>query len=140
MAPSCEFVIPELARGAVAVRSDYNSASLRISGSQPPYQRLRHLPAAEGRFYSWEDDATARRVAFLGSDVRKQLFCRGARPWARTLRWLACPYRVIGVMETKEQDSSYDGQDVNKDLHPLRRHDPATSRSLRPGRPGRWTR
>ena len=113
LAPSCEFVIPELTRGAVAVRSDYNSASLRVSGSQPPYQRLRHLPAAEGRFYSWEDDAQARRVAFLGSDVRKQLFA-GRQALGQTITMGGLPYRVVGVMETKEQDSSYDGQDVNK--------------------------
>ena len=113
MTPSCEFVIPELTRSAVAVRSDFNSASIRVSGSQPPYQRLRHLPAAEGRFYSWEDDAEARRVAYLGSDVRKQLFA-GREAVGKNITLAGLPYRVVGVMETKEQDSSYDGQDVNK--------------------------
>ncbi|MGC4054552.1 MAG: ABC transporter permease [Paludibaculum sp.] len=111
--PSCEFVIPELTRGSVAVRSDYNSATLLISGSQPPYQRLRALAVDEGRFFSWEDDSQGRRVAFIGSDVRKQLF-KGRKALGETLTINGIPYQVIGVMKTKEQDSSYDGRDINK--------------------------
>ncbi|MBI5086537.1 MAG: ABC transporter permease [Acidobacteria bacterium] len=111
--PACEFIMPELTRGAVAVRSDYNAGSFLVSGSQPPYQKMRHLPAAEGRFFSWEDDHQGRRVAFLGSDVRKQLFSKRDAV-GRTITVSGIPYQVIGVMETKEQDSSYDGRDVNK--------------------------
>lgn len=111
--PSCESILPELTRGAVAVRSDYNAASLLVSGSQPPYQRLRYLPVAEGRFFTWADDAQARRVAFLGTEARKQLFA--ARPAVgQPITINGLPYLVIGVMEHKEQDSSYDGRDVNK--------------------------
>jgi putative ABC transport system permease protein len=29
------------------------------------------------------------------------------------------PYRIIGVMKEKDQDSSYDGQDVNKLFGPI---------------------
>ena len=32
------------------------------------------------------------------------------------------PYKVIGVMATKKQDSSYDGWDVNKIFIPFARH------------------
>ena len=111
--PSCEHILPELTRGNVAVRSAYNSALLLVSGSQPPYKDLRYLPIAEGRFFSWEDDRQARRVAFLGSDVRKQLFA-GREAVGQELSVAGVPYKVIGVMESKEQDSSYDGRDVNK--------------------------
>jgi putative ABC transport system permease protein len=116
--PSCEYVIPELTRGNVAVRSSYNSATLLISGSQPPYQQLRHLPAAEGRFFSWEDDRMGRRVAFIGSEARKQLFA-GRDAVGREIAIKGIPYQVIGVMETKEQDSSYDGEDVKKIFIPF---------------------
>ncbi len=116
--PSCEFVIPELTRGNVAVRSAYNSASLLVSGSQPPYQRLRHLPAAEGRFFSWHDENEGRRVAFIGSEVRKQLFA-GHTAVDQEISINGVPYRVIGVMQSKEQDSSYDGQDIKKIFIPF---------------------
>jgi len=116
--PSCEHVLPELTRGAVAVRSDFNAATLLVSGSLPPYQKLRHLPAAEGRFLSWEDEAQGRRVAFIGSDVRKQLFA-ARDAVGKTISLAGLPYQVIGVMESKEQDSSYDGRDVNKVFVPF---------------------
>ncbi|MBI4893427.1 MAG: ABC transporter permease, partial [Acidobacteria bacterium] len=112
-APSCEFVLPELGRGSVAVRSDFNSATLMITGSQPPFQRIRAIPVAEGRFFSWEDDAQGRRVAFLGSDVRKQLFAERDAV-GKTISISGMPYQVIGVMQSKEQDSSYDGRDITK--------------------------
>jgi len=117
-APSCEYILPELTRGAVEVRSDYNAGSILVSGSQPPYQRLRALDVAEGRFFSWEDEAQGRRVAFLGADVRKQLFA--SRPaLGETISIAGFPYLVIGVMEHKDQDSSYDGRDVNKIFIPF---------------------
>ncbi len=116
--PSCEYVIPELTRGDIPVRSAFNSATLLISGSQPPYQTMRHLPAAEGRFFSWEDDTEGRRVAFIGSDVRRQLFA-GREAVGQEISINGVPYQVIGVMETKDQDSSYDGQDVKKVFIPF---------------------
>jgi putative ABC transport system permease protein len=112
-APSCEVVAPELTRGNVNARSDYNSGNFLVSGSLPAYQRLRYLPAAEGRYHGDEDERQARRVAFLGSDVRKQLFA-GRKALGETVYLKGLPYQVIGVMESKEQDSSYDGRDVNK--------------------------
>jgi len=116
--PSCEYILPELTRGAVAIRSDYNSASLLVSGSHPPYQQLRHLPAAEGRFFSWQDERDARRVAFLGSEARRQLFA-AREAVGQEISVAGRPYLVIGVMEDKEQDSSYDGRDVNKIFIPF---------------------
>lgn len=116
--PSCEYILPELTRGAVAIRSDYNSASLLVSGSQPPYQQLRHLPEAEGRFFSWEDEMQARRVAFLGFEARRQLFA-AREALGQQISINGRPYLVIGVMEDKEQDSSYDGRDVNKVFIPF---------------------
>ncbi len=112
-APSCEVIAPELTRGNISARSDYNSGSFLVSGSLPAYQRLRYLPAAEGRYHSNEDESQARRVAFLGSEVRKQLFA-GRKALGETVYLKGLPYQVIGVMESKEQDSSYDGRDVNK--------------------------
>jgi len=116
--PACRHVLPELGEGAVPVRSRFNNASLRVTGSLPPFAEIRNIPVAEGRFYNTADVDQARRVAFLGSDVKKQLF--GDRDaLGRTVRIRSIPYTVIGVMESKEQDSSYDGQDVFKVFIPV---------------------
>jgi putative ABC transport system permease protein len=110
--PDCRYVLPELGNN-VRIHSNFNAATLLVTGSHPPFAEVRSLNVGEGRFYNWEDVREARRVAFLGSDARKQLF--GSRPVVGETVYLnEIPYQVIGVMQTKKQDSSYDGADVNK--------------------------
>ena len=112
-APSCRYVLPELERDNSPLRSLYNSASLIVTGSLPPFAEIRSIGVVEGRFYNWDDVTQARRVAFLGSDAKKQLFA--TRPAIGETLYIAdIPFTIIGVMQRKEQDSSYDGFDVNK--------------------------
>ncbi len=115
--PDCRYVLPELGNNA-RIHSNFNAATLLVTGSYPPFAVVRSLPIAEGRFYNWADVREARRVAFLGSDARKQLF--GSRPVLGENVYLNdIPYKVIGVMLNKEQDSSYDGRDINKIFVPF---------------------
>lgn len=110
--PSCRYVLPELGQ-TEPVRSLYNNASPSVNGSLPPFAEIRSISVAEGRFYNWEDEAQANRVAFLGSNVKKQLF--GTRSAVgQEVSILGLPYAVIGVMQSKDQNSSYDGWDVDK--------------------------
>jgi putative ABC transport system permease protein len=115
--PDCAYVLPELGNTA-AIRSPHNNANLLVTGSWPPFAELRSIRLGQGRFYSWEDDAQGRHVAFLGSDAKKQLFgtrdALGATIWIKDI-----PYSVIGVMREKNQNSSYDGQDVQKVFIPF---------------------
>ncbi len=116
-APACRNVLPELGTTA-PVRSLYNSGSLSVEGSLPPFAEIRTIPVAEGRFYNWNDQAQGHRVAVLGSDVKKQLFA--TRPaLGETIHVGQFPYTVIGVMKSKDQDSSYDGFDVTKVFIPF---------------------
>jgi putative ABC transport system permease protein len=116
-APSCQEVLPELGT-SVSVRSSYNNGTLIVTGSLPPFAEIRSLPAAEGRFYNWDDEAEGRRVAFLGSDARKQLFATH-EALGQSIRIGQFPYTVIGILKAKDQDSSYDGFDVSKVFVPF---------------------
>jgi len=117
--PACRYVLPELGNSA-GVRSRFNSGNLLITGSLPPFQEIRSIYIGEGRFYNWEDEREARAVAVLGSEVTKQLF--GTREaLGETVHIGGVPYQVIGVMRFKEQDSSYDGRDINKIFIPFSR-------------------
>ena len=115
--PSCRYVIPELGNTR-SVRSLYNSGSLTVVGSLPPFADIRTIPIAEGRFYNWDDHAAGRRVAVLGSDAKKQLFA-SREAVGETIDITGLPYTVIGVMKPKDQDSSYDGADVQKIFIPF---------------------
>lgn len=117
-APACRYVMPELGQGGTAIRSAHNSAALLVTGSLPEFAWVRSLGIAEGRYPNDEDEQEGRRVAFLGSDARKQLF--GSRPvLGETIRIGDFPYTVVGAMRPKEQDSSYDGQDIQKVFVPF---------------------
>lgn len=111
--PSCEYVMPELRRSSVNVRSQYNSATLEVTASLPTFSYIRSISVGQGRFYNWNDENKAHRVAFLGSDVAKQLFA-SRQAVGRTVFLNDIPYTVIGVMEHKEQNNSYDGMDITK--------------------------
>ncbi len=117
-ATSCLYVLPELGQDNVSVRSAYNSGSLLVTGSLPGFEDLRTIPVGEGRFYNSADQNEARRVAFLGSDAKKQLFA-DRNAIGETVHLGRYPYKVIGVMQKKEQDSSYDGRDISKVFVPF---------------------
>jgi putative ABC transport system permease protein len=115
--PACKYVMPELGNDA-QVRSLFNSGTIPIVGALPPFQEIRSVATLEGRFYNDQDNEEARNVAFLGSDVKKQLFAErqalGQTVWMNNI-----PYTVIGTMKPKDQNSSYDGFDTRKIFIPF---------------------
>jgi putative ABC transport system permease protein len=117
-APDCQYAIPELEQDTVRSHTAFNAAAFTVTGSTPEFAEIRSLGVGEGRFYDEDDMREARRVAFLGSDAKKQLFA--SRPAVGQLVYLNdTPFTVIGVMSSKKQDSSYDGWDVNKVFIPF---------------------
>jgi putative ABC transport system permease protein len=115
--PACKYVMPELGNN-VKVRSPFNSGDIDTVGSHPEFTIIRSITVAQGRFYNHEDNDEGRRVAFLGSDTKKQLFAdRDAL--GQTIELNGIPYTVIGVMKTKDQNSSYDGVDIRKIFIPF---------------------
>jgi putative ABC transport system permease protein len=111
--PDCQWILPEVSQGNIRIHSNYNASSQPLAGSYPPFSDVRSVTVGEGRFYDWSDVAEGRRVAFIGTEVRKQLFA-GRNAVGETIYLNDIPYQVIGVMKAKDQDSSYDGFDVNK--------------------------
>src|SRR5229473_6580883 len=118
-APDCQYALPELEQGDVRTHSNYNNAAFLVSGSYPEFGEIRSLNVGQGRFYNWDDQREARRVAFLGTDAAKQLFPEGRNALGENVYLNQIPYLVIGVMAKKKQDSSYDGWDVNKIFVPF---------------------
>jgi putative ABC transport system permease protein len=116
-APACKYVMPELGNN-VKVHSAYNSGDLDVVGALPPFTEIRSIAVAQGRFYNYQDNEEGRRVAFIGSDTKKQLFAEHDA-MGQTIELNGVPYTVIGVMQTKDQNSSYDGVDIRKVFIPF---------------------
>jgi putative ABC transport system permease protein len=116
-ARACKYVMPELGNN-VKVHSAYNSGDIDTVGSLPEFTEIRSITVDLGRFYNHQDNEEGRRVAFIGSDTKKQLFS-DHDALGHTIELNGIPYTVIGVMKTKDQNSSYDGVDIRKIFIPF---------------------
>jgi putative ABC transport system permease protein len=117
--PLVKRVAAEL-EGNVRATSSFNSGSFDVSGVEAFFPELRDIPIADGRFFNEKDEQDSQRVMVIGVDVKKQLF--GERPdvVGREVAVNSIPYRVIGVMQDKTQNSSYSGLDEKKIWIPYR--------------------
>jgi putative ABC transport system permease protein len=106
-------VVGELQNGVRTV-SPYYNGRFSAMGVESLYAKIRNIPVAQGRFLTDEDDAVAARVAVLGDNVRKQLFgARQVNP-GTMLSINGLPFRIVGLMPPKTQNSSYNGMDTDK--------------------------
>jgi putative ABC transport system permease protein len=81
-------------------------ANTAIRGVYPEYGAMRNEVPAEGRWISPEDFIERRRVAFLGSRLKKKLFA-GRPAVGETVQIDGVRFTVIGTMNRKLQMSNY---------------------------------
>jgi putative ABC transport system permease protein len=113
-------VVAAEVEGNVRATSTYNSGSFDVSGVEAIFPELRSIPIGDGRFFNDDDERSGRRVCVIGVDVKKQLFGARQDVVGREIAINTLPYRVIGVMSEKEQNSSYSGLDEKKIWLPYR--------------------
>lgn len=93
--------------------------SIEISGANVEYGTMRNLiPVTGGRYLVDRDLAERRRVVFLGDQLKKDLLGEGTDAVGQFVRLDGVPFLVVGVMQTKDQDSSYSGRDKDKAVIP----------------------
>jgi putative ABC transport system permease protein len=100
--------------GAVKATSPFNSGTFDTSGVEAFYPELRTIPIDQGRFFNEQEEKNGQRVCVIGLDVKKQLF--GTRPdtAGAAIAINSLPYRIVGIMADKNQNSSYSGMDEKK--------------------------
>lgn len=95
-----------------------NTATGGMSGVWASFGDMRNiLPQAGGRFLNQRDIYEKRRVVFLGSELAEKLFAK-EDPVGETVQIDRMPFVVIGVMQEKDQNSSYSGRDKDKAFIP----------------------
>lgn len=94
----------------VQVKYGAYSTNTTITGTTPAYQQIRNFEAAEGEFFSEEENTASIRVAVLGQSVWENLF-EGEDPMGEIIRIGRVPFEVIGIMESKGVDLSGEDQD-----------------------------
>jgi putative ABC transport system permease protein len=108
----------EYMRGKSAFRRERIRITPGMSATNPVFAVMRNLiPASGGRYVNALDVDRRRRVVFLGDKLKQDLFGESDAV-GRTVMIDSVPFLVIGVMETKAQDSSYSGRDQDKAFIP----------------------
>ena len=85
-----------------------------MTGANPIFAAMRNLiPQTGGRYIDDLDMDERRRVVFLGDGLKKDLF-GDEEVVGKYVNVNGVPFLVVGVMQKKEQDSSYQGRDTDR--------------------------
>jgi ABC-type antimicrobial peptide transport system permease subunit len=107
--PEVQAAAPSLRTGAqvVAANSNWSTAVL---GTTADYLEVRDWPLAAGRGFEAAEQAGSGKVAVIGQTVATQLF-GDADPLDQMIRVRTVPLQVIGVLDSKGQNSIGQDQD-----------------------------
>jgi putative ABC transport system permease protein len=117
------------ASGIVAVSSEYSdtlklhyglkTVAVDCSGVSPEFGTMRNLvPDAGGRFINALDQREQRRTLFLGDKIAKEIFGKAENAVGRTVIFGGSPFQIVGVLQTKTQNSSYNSRDEGRAYMP----------------------
>jgi putative ABC transport system permease protein len=104
-------------RGANVVRG-YRQQSMSVRCVEPPYEKVRNMSLAAGRWISPDDYQNKHRVAILGASAAKKLFGE-IPPENESIAINGLQFQVIGVLKTKTQISNYNTPDNECVFMPL---------------------
>lgn len=111
--------------GMTAISGEYSTGNKKfkvghkvvvpgITGASPVFAAMRNLiPQEGGRYVNDLDLDERRRVVFLGDELKHDLFGE-ADAVGQYVNVNGVPFLVVGVMQAKEQDSSYQGRDKDR--------------------------
>jgi putative ABC transport system permease protein len=117
--PEIEAISGEMIRWGTQLVVGRTVLNKKLTGVEPIFGDLRaHVPEPGGRFLNELDQRQKRRVIFLGTELKKDLF--GEEP-AEGKRVLVngAPFTVVGVMREKRQMGMYGGPDEDHAAIPL---------------------
>jgi putative ABC transport system permease protein len=98
-------------RGVAQVQAGGENWSTIIWGVPPSYIELRDWPIKEGEFITERQNETAAKVCVLGQTVSTVLFGEGQNPVGSEIRIKEVPFRVIGLLVSKGQNTYGQDQD-----------------------------
>ena len=112
--PGIDKISPEYSQYDTPVRVGENITNPLISGIIPVYGDMRNIiPEEGGRFINDLDIRDRKRVAVLGNEVKRLLFDE-TDAVGRLVYVGTVPFTVIGVMQKKIQNSSYNRRDQDR--------------------------
>jgi len=103
-------VTPAVTRSVQVIDGAQNWRTF-IVGSNIEYLAIRNLAISGGSSYTLADDRAAAKVCIIGQTVSDNIFGTGKDPVGQSLRINSIPFRVIGLLEKKGQNTFGQDQD-----------------------------
>ena len=88
-----------------------NNAPTTVYGVNPSYLEIRKYSVSEGEMFTDADVKTSAKVCIIGQTVVENLFTNGEDPIGQTIRFNKIPMKVIGVLESKGDNTMGMDQD-----------------------------
>lgn len=108
--PLVEFVSPVVRTGAQIITGSQNWRTIVI-GALTDYFSIRNLNVVSGTYFSSTDERAAAKVCLVGQTVSVNLFGEGSDPIGQVIRINRIPFKIIGLLEKKGQNTFGQDQD-----------------------------
>lgn len=105
-----QYVSPIVYRGVQAVSGSQNWHTM-VYGVLNDYFMIRTLAITDGIIFTSADERAASKVCVIGQTVIEKLFSENFNPIGQTIRLNNIPFKIIGVLEKKGQNSFGQDQD-----------------------------
>ncbi len=106
-----EGVSPTSTLSFATVKVGNNSVTTNITGVSEEYADMKDLVLQSGRFLQYQEIATYKKVCVIGTYIQKELFGYQSA-LGNDIKINGNSYRVIGVLEEKEDSDSGSSDDV----------------------------
>lgn len=113
IAARCEYVTdvtPVVGKSSQVIAANQNWHT-NVVGALNQYFSIRDLNIAKGNTFSATDEHTAAKVCVIGQTVSTNLFGDSTNPVGKFIRINSIPFRVIGLLQVKGQNTFGQDQD-----------------------------
>ncbi len=108
--PSVFAVSPQVSSGGQVIYSS-NNWPTSMQGVKADYLSIRKLSLKDGRIFNEQELNNSSKVCVLGQTVVENLFTNGESPIGKTIRFNKIPFKVIGVLAEKGENTFGQDQD-----------------------------
>jgi putative ABC transport system permease protein len=108
--PAVAYISPVVRTGEQIVFGDVNWRT-SIQGVIPEYFNIRDWPLETGNYFTDSDVRGSTKVCVIGQTIVKNLFGDDVDPIGQTIRIRKLPFKVVGTLKAKGQNSMGQDQD-----------------------------
>jgi putative ABC transport system permease protein len=102
--PSIGMVTPEVRRNGQVIYANGNSPT-SIYGGNSQYLDVKKIAVTSGRMFTEKEIKSASKVCLIGHTVINNIFGENVDPVGITIRFNNIPFKIIGVLEEKGQNT-----------------------------------